>query len=327
GTQWDDANIGNYSTAMGYVTEASGDYSTAMGVGTTASGSSSTAMGRSTEASGDYSTAMGDGTEASGSSSTAMGSGTNALGTLSTAMGLGTTASGYASTAMGVVTTASGDYSTAMGSGTNASGSRSTAMGHSTTAPSYVETVVGRYNTTYTPASTTTWNIADRLFVVGNGTGSSARSNALTISKDGTMNINDAYDMPTADGTANYVMSTDGAGVVSFVDPNTLITPTTTNTLDGAYDQGGAGAGRTIDAVDGTVAVTGEDGIMVSGTFGSGLAVGATGGIADGAGTRMFFNPNKAAFRAGYVNGTQWDDANIGNYSTAMGYVTEASGD
>ena len=31
------------------------------------------------------------------------------------------------------------------------------------------------------------------------------------------------------------------------------------NTLDQAYDQGGAGAGRTIDAVDGTVAINGED--------------------------------------------------------------------
>ena len=97
-------------------------------------------------------------------------------------------------------------------------------------------------------------------------------------------------------------------------------------TLDDAYDQGGAGAGRVIDALDGTVAITGEDGIMVSGVFGNGLAVGATDGIAQGAGTRMFFNPNKAAFRAGYVDGTQWDNANIGDYSTAMGYNTKASG-
>jgi hypothetical protein len=98
------------------------------------------------------------------------------------------------------------------------------------------------------------------------------------------------------------------------------------NTLDGAYDEGGAGLGRVIDATDGAVAITGEDGIMVSGTFDNGLAVGATGGIAEGAGTRMFFNPNKAAFRAGYVDGTQWDNANIGNFSTAIGHNTEASG-
>ena len=333
---------GTLSTAMGELTSASGFASTAMGVGTTASGAYSTAMGGNTYAPGDYSTAMGANTNATGNTSTAMGSNTTASGNTSTAMGSNTTASGDVSTAMGFGTNASGDYSTAigngttalgdystaMGVGTNASGSASTAMGRSTTAPSYAETSVGRYNTTYTPASTTAWNTADRLFVVGNGTYTGLNSsNALTIYKDGKMNINDAYDMPTADGTANFVMSTDGNGVVSFVNPNTLVTPTTTNTLDGAYDQGGAGAGRVIDAVDGTVAITGEDGIMVSGTFGSGLAVGATGGIADGAGTRMFFNPNRAAFRAGYVNGTQWDDANIGEYSTAMGFSTTASGD
>ncbi|MCP4930286.1 MAG: hypothetical protein GY918_14645, partial [Gammaproteobacteria bacterium] len=199
---------------------------------------------------GSYSTAMGWNTIASGSSSTAMGAYATASGDASTAMGYITTASGIASTAMGYDTEALGDYSTAMGGGTTASGDFSTAMGINTTAPSFAETAVGRYNTTYTPAGTSTWNAADRLFVVGNGTGTGANSsNALTITKDGTMNINDAYDMPTADGTANYVMSTDGVGVVSFVDPNTLVTPTTTNTLDGAYDQGGAGAGRVIDAV------------------------------------------------------------------------------
>ncbi|RKY29583.1 MAG: hypothetical protein DRP74_08595, partial [Candidatus Omnitrophota bacterium] len=57
------------------------------------------------------------------------------------------------------------------------------------------------------------------------------------------------------------------------------------------------------------------------------LASGSTGGTpASGAGTRMMWVPAKAAFRAGYVNGTQWDDANIGGFSTAMGFDTTASG-
>nr|WP_240978967.1 tail fiber domain-containing protein [Longimicrobium terrae] len=41
----------------------------------------------------------------------------------------------------------------------------------------------------------------------------------------------------------------------------------------------------------------------------------------------MLWYPQKAAFRAGYVNGTQWDDANIGNYSVAIGQNVRASGD
>jgi len=73
GSQWDDTNIANYSTAMGFNTIASASYSTAMGYNTTASASFSTAMGGSTTASGSYSTAMGFNTTASGSYSTVMG--------------------------------------------------------------------------------------------------------------------------------------------------------------------------------------------------------------------------------------------------------------
>lgn len=46
---------------------------------------------------------------------------------------------------------------------------------------------------------------------------------------------------------------------------------------------------------------------------------------AEGAGTRMMWYPNKAAFRAGGINGTQWDAANIGDYSVAIGQDVRAS--
>ena len=93
------------------------------------------------------------------------------------------------------------------------------------------------------------------------------------------------------------------------------------NTLDEAYDQGGAGAGRTVTADSGALRIDGEDGILVTGTFGSGAVPEVS-----GAGTRMFFNPRKAAFRAGNVEGTQWDDVNIGDYSFATNRSTTASG-
>jgi len=86
-TQWCDANIGDYSTAMGNSTVASGWASTAMGQVTTASGNSSTAMGNTTTASGYESTSMGYETTASGTFSTAMGDNTTASGDLTTAMG------------------------------------------------------------------------------------------------------------------------------------------------------------------------------------------------------------------------------------------------
>jgi trimeric autotransporter adhesin len=101
GAQWDDANIGIYSTAMGFNTTASGDFSTAMGYYTTASGDGSVAIGNAATASGISSTAMGSNTTASGNFSTAMGryastggySGAMAIGDNSTATLLTNTAS------------------------------------------------------------------------------------------------------------------------------------------------------------------------------------------------------------------------------------------
>ena len=85
------------------------------------------------------------------------------------------------------------------------------------------------------------------------------------------------------------------------------------NTLDAAYDQGGDGAGRTITADNGAVAIGGTGGLLVTGTFGSGAIP------AEDSGTRMMFYPKKAAFRAGFVAGDLWNDANVGDYSTVTG--------
>jgi len=161
--QWDNSNLGSNSFASGF--------------NNTASGTSSFAIGSSTTASGDYAMAMGRGSEASGLYSTAMGFNTTASGNVSIAMGWGTTASGLYSTAMGLFSTASGNASTA--------------IGKNTTAPSFAETVVGQYNTPYTldTNGATQWKSADRLFVIGNGTASNARSNAFTILKNGNVGI------------------------------------------------------------------------------------------------------------------------------------------
>lgn len=45
-----------------------------------------------------------------------------------------------------------------------------------------------------------------------------------------------------------------------------------------------------------------------------------------GGGRRMMWLPSLAAFRAGFVNSTQWDIDNVGEYSVAMGSATTASG-
>jgi|GEM_PF-1736078 len=159
GTQWNNANIGNYSTAMGRNTIASGNYSFAVGDSTTASGSRSTAMSGNTTASGSNSVAMGE----------------------------NTIASGYASAASGSTSTASGDYSFAMGISTTASGSRSIAMGDSTIAASYNSFVLGRYNIGGGTAGS--WVATDALFEIGIGTSGVAKANALTVLKNGNVGI------------------------------------------------------------------------------------------------------------------------------------------
>lgn len=63
----------------------------------------------------------------------------------------------------------------------------------------------------------------------------------------------------------------------------------------------------------------GIDGVLFQGTRFSGSIP------AEGPGTRFMWYPKKAALRAGSVDGAQWDDTNIGSYSTAMGSGTTAS--
>jgi trimeric autotransporter adhesin len=60
-------------------------------------------------------------------------------------------------------------------------------------------------------------------------------------------------------------------------------------------------------------------GFVARGTLGRGTI------LATGAGVRLMWYPRKAAFRAGFADGTQWNDGSIGYYSTAMGQNTTAT--
>jgi hypothetical protein len=156
GTQWDDANVGNYSTALCRSTTASGDYSIAMGYSTTASGISSTAMGQITTASGNYSTATGYQTIAGGNYSTAIGYQSSASSDYSLSTGYRSVASEMYAVAMGYADTASGENSVAIGRSNSANGycsvalgysnfasSNSTAIGSNTTASGQFSTAIG----------------------------------------------------------------------------------------------------------------------------------------------------------------------------------------
>ncbi len=175
--------------------------------------------------------------------------------------------------------------------------------------------------TTYTPSGTGASNFravnsTDRLLVVGNaidinsnsGVEAAERSDALIILKNGLTRL------PST--TNAMIGASDGKAVVT----KEYLAATTSGTLDEAYDFGGAGAGGTITADAGAVTIAGVDGLVSTGTLGSGAVV------PSGGGTRMVWNPNKAAFRAGNVAATQWDDVNIGSRSVAFGSSTRGIG-
>ena len=66
--------------------------------------------------------------------------------------------------------------------------------------------------------------------------------------------------------------------------------------------------------------VSDDAGLVVRGTFDAGAIP------ASGAGVRLMWYPRKAAFRAGRIQASQWDDASVGQWSVAFGQNTTASG-
>ena len=57
------------------------------------------------------------------------------------------------------------------------------------------------------------------------------------------LNVNGAYSLPTADGTANYVLKTNGSGTVAWTDPNTLVSADITAVNAGTGLTGGGASG------------------------------------------------------------------------------------
>ena len=175
GNNWDKDSIGIYSFAAGFSTKAKGNYSTSMGSEATATG--------------DVSTSIGYQTKSMGFGSTSFGYQTNAIGYTSISMGQSTNASGNSSTSMGFRTSASGDLSTSMGSITTASGYASTSIGYSTKAKAFASFAAGINNDDTDNPNPTFEVSTDRIFQIGNGITSSARSNALTVLRNGNIGI------------------------------------------------------------------------------------------------------------------------------------------
>ena len=184
---------GDYSHAEGVSNIASGDYSHAEGEQTTASGLKSHTEGYQTTSSGDWSHAEGYATHASGSWSHAEGQYTLAQGSYSHAEGSASIALGVGSHAEGAHTYASGAFSHTIGYKTTASANYAHAGGKSTIATDAYSSVIGHFNSTSSLSGQSTTD----LFVIGNGTSESDRSNLVEFATDGI--YIDTGSLPTSD--------------------------------------------------------------------------------------------------------------------------------
>lgn len=205
-------------------TSTVGKNSSAFGDTVTASGSSSHAEGERTSASGYDSHAEGYLSDARGGSAHAEGRHTKAFGSNSHSEGDSTSASGAESHAEGLGTTASGDNSHAEGYLTEASGDTSHAEGEYTVASRACQHVFGSCNIVDTFGDTVNAK-GKYVEIVGNGTGTDARSNARTLDWNGnerlagtlTVGINPTNNMDVA--TKQYVdtiIANEGAIIVDF---------------------------------------------------------------------------------------------------------------
>ena len=130
----------------------------------------------------------------------------------------------------------------------------------------------------------------------------SVNGEQLTISNGNTVNL--PQEMPA--GVAGQTLRNDGTAWVT--DDNL--------TNDGSK----IGIGTT--APDMKLTIDNDGGILAKGEYNNGELLTET-----GAGTKLIWYPRKAAFRAGRVSDSEWNEAELGPNSVAFGYNSKAIGD
>lgn len=214
------------------------------------------------------------------------------IGDYSAALGYNAVAGGSYSYALGMLAEANDRYSIAIGAGAEANNWYSAAIGRSTTSNGNSAMALG-----YQSEANANFSIAIGTYLSTN----SYRSTAIGC-----------YNVGNGTSLSGWV-ETDpifeiGIGSSSSDKKNAVT----------VWKNGKVGIGTPYPR--GELEVAGDDGVFFDGTLGSGTSINFL-----VSSVNMMWYPKKAAFRAGYQNGTNWDDANIGSYSAAMGYNTKAS--
>jgi Chaperone of endosialidase/Head domain of trimeric autotransporter adhesin len=244
-----------------------------------------------------------------GITSFASGFNTKASGDYSTALGSYTIASGGNSTAIGYLTTASANYSMALGYGGTASGVQSTVMGGGTLATGINSTATGESTQANGYAS-----FSGGYLSVAGGSYSNAFGHS-TISKGFAATTIGLFNDP--------ILATD----------ETAVTPTTPLFIIG----NGVDNNNRKNAL--VVLKNGKTGINTSSPlamlhvkdssvlFSGATSLPVTPGDPpiSGAGIRMMWYPDKAAFRVGRASATSWEKDSIGDYSFGAGTSAKAS--
>lgn len=123
--------------------------------------------------------------------------------------------------------------------------------------------------------------------------------------------LNDYYRIET-DGTNGFKIKGNNVSIGNIFPAEPLIIGSGNTELLKVTSVGRVGIGTTNPEFK--LSLDTDGGIVAKGDFGSGTILATT-----GSGTRFVWYPRKSAFRAGHVSSIQWNDANIGNHSIAMG--------
>ncbi len=254
---------------------ASGNRGFAAGRDAVASGTYSVALGTYTDAVNFYGTAIGYNAQAaSGDGATAL-TNSRASGAYSFAAAIANNTSSYGAT---------GANSVAIGAGlARATTSRAMAFGNNARAEGADSVAIGR-STDATASASFGFGYAvlashANSLVFGTSASSSAINQITLGSTSDTVRISSAYTLPTSDGSANQVLTTDGSGAVTFADAGGSLDLFAEN-YDGTSTKPSATGTNTIAIGQSAVAGNADDGIAIGrgancGTATQNIAIGA----------------------------------------------------
>ena len=219
--------------AIGRNAQATGSFATAIGGstyggGSTAIGAGATALGGSYASGTDsFAAAIPNNTSsygATGTSSIAIGGLSRATSHSSVAIGYDAVSTGIGSVALGRNCNATDHYATAIGSGNSASQNQAAAVfGENNTASANNALAIGGGNNTASGTNSIAMGSSSTASHTNSiALGTSVQSTATyQINLGGTadtVRISETYTLPTSDGSANQVLTTNGSGAVTFAD-------------------------------------------------------------------------------------------------------------